>query len=242
MGAPAALQGAIGRVVADGRHAAEITVDAVGWGVERSARPLFGLLRRYSPIASTDSLATVTHAADVREVLEDHVHFGVPYGAKMQAIPGPFILGLDDTPLSRHDHAALREAMRHQDVADVGASMLAAARVRVSKAGDRIDVVSELADPAIDAVASSYLGVPGPDHETQLRWTRNLFEDIFINVTDLSSVHERALADAAEMRPYVDRLIAARKAQIVAGAEVADDVLTRLLGRQSSDGGLHDIA
>src|SRR4051812_31670911 len=105
MGATAALQGAIGRVVGDGRHAAEVTVDAVGWGLERSSRQLFGPLRRYWPIASTDSLATVTRAADVREVLDDHVHFAVPYAAKMQAITGPFILGLDDTPLARHDHA-----------------------------------------------------------------------------------------------------------------------------------------
>lgn len=42
-------------------------------------------------------------------------------------------------------------------------------------------------------------------------------------------MHKRALADAAQMRPHIDGLIARRKAALTAGDDVPDDILTRLL-------------
>jgi cytochrome P450 len=184
----------------------------------------------------------VALAADVREVLADHHSFTVAlYEPKMAAITGPFILGLDDTALYRHDHAALRAAIRESDLPGVSETVLAAARKRVAAAdGGQIDVVAGLADPAIDEVIANYFGTPGPDTCTQLRWARNLFQEIFINVGNRSGVRNRALADAAEMRPHLDALIAARKRAMESGASVPDDVLTRLL--TSQPGGLHDIA
>jgi cytochrome P450 len=112
----------------------------------------------------------------------------------------------------------------------------------VGAARGRIDVVSELADPVADRVIAQYFGTPGPDTATQLRWARNLFEHIFLNVGDKRDVRERALADAGEMRPHLDALIAARRAGIESGADVPDDVLTRLLRHSSSEGGLQVIA
>lgn len=217
--------------------------DALGRAVARHAGRAFALLRRRAPIVSSRRLAVVSRADDVREVLGDHEHFTVArYEPKMTAITGPFILGLDDTPLYRHDHAALRAAVRPEDVPAVGEAMLAAARERVAASGGRIDVVAGLADPAIDRVLAGYFGTPGPDVATQLRWARNLFQEIFINVGDDPRVRERALADAAQMRPHLDALIAARRAALESGAGAPDDVLTRLLRAQGSDGALHDIA
>ena len=72
---------------------------------------IFALLRRVRPIVSLRRYALVTRHADVREVLADHHAFTVArYAPTMEAITGPFILGLDDTPLYRHDDAALRAA------------------------------------------------------------------------------------------------------------------------------------
>lgn len=226
------------------RRTGEGAKDALGRLVGRYSGGVFARLRRHRPIISTRRLAIVTRAADVREVLGDHDDFTVQlYEPKMTAITGPFILGLDDTPLYRHDHAALRAAIRTEDVPTVGEAMLAAARQRVAARVDgQIDVVAELADPAIDRVIADYFGTPGPDTPTQLRWARSLFQDIFINVGNRPAVRDRALADAAQMRPHLDALIAARKLAIGAGAGVPDDVLTRLLRMQSGEGGLHDIA
>lgn len=205
---------------------------------------ILALLRRLRPIVVTRRFAAVTLAEDVREVLRDHQHFTVAmYEPRMMAITGPFILGLDDTPLYRRDHAALRAAIRPDDLPRVADATLAAARERVAATVDgQIDVVSQLADPAIDRVISGYFGTPGPDTQTQLRWSRSLFEEIFLNVGDRAAVRERAHADAAEMRPHLDALIARRRAALDSGADVPDDVLTRLLRHQPSEGGLHDIA
>jgi cytochrome P450 len=211
--------------------------------VTDNLRPVLAVLRRVRPIVAIGNNAMVTRADDVRAVLRDHEHFTVShYAPKMTAASGPFILGLDATELYRRDHAALRAAIRAEDVPALADATLSAARERVAAAGPRIDVVSQLADPVIDAVMSTYLGTPGPDTATQLRWARNIFQDVFLNVANGAAVHDRALADASDMREHLDRLIAGRRAQIESGEPVPDDVLSRLLHTAPADGGLHDIA
>jgi cytochrome P450 len=211
--------------------------------VTDNLRPVLAVLRRVRPIVAIGNNAMVTRADDVRAVLRDHEHFTVShYEPKMTAASGPFILGLDATELYRRDHAALRAAIRAEDVPALADATLSAARERVAAAGPRIDVVSQLADPVIDAVMSTYLGTPGPDTATQLRWARNIFQDVFLNVANGAAVHGRALADASDMREHLDRLIAERRAQIEGGEPVPDDVLGRLLRAMPADGGLHDIA
>jgi cytochrome P450 len=207
------------------------------------SRWLLAVVRRLRPLVATRRFGLVTRADDVREVLGDDVHFTVPfYNRKMTAISGPFILGLDDTPLYRRDHAALRNAIRSDDIAFLRDATLAAAREQMAGADGQIDIVVQFAEPAIDRVITEYFGTPGPNTATQVRWARSIFRDIFLNVTDSAGPHERALADAAEMRPHLDAQIAARRAAIASGRDVPDDVLTRLLNQPPVDGGLHDIA
>jgi cytochrome P450 len=227
----------------DAERAVQAAAGALGRYVGDHAGAAFAQLRRHHPIVSTHAFAVVSRAPDVREVLDDFEHFTVAlYAPKMEAITGPFILGLDDTPLYRHDHAALRAAVRPDDLPRLEALVYDAARERVPAAGGRIDVVAELADPVVDHAIAEYFGSSGPDTATQLRWARSLFDDIFINVSNSERTHERALAAAAEMRPHVDALVAARRAQVDAGEDVPDDVLTRLVRGAGGDDRLDDIA
>src|SRR5436190_12243402 len=107
-------------------------------------RPVLAVLRRVRPIVVVGNNALVTRAADVRAVLRDHEHFTVShYAPKMAAASGPFILGLDDTELYRRDHAALRAAIRFEDVLALEKATLTAARERVAAAGRRVDVVAQ---------------------------------------------------------------------------------------------------
>jgi len=206
-------------------------------------RPLFAVLRAVRPLIATSGFGVVTRAEDVREVLSDYEHFTVPfYDVKMTEISGPFILGLDDTPLYHHDHAALRAAIRPEDVPALGAATLAAARQRVAKAPGRIDIVGELVDPTVVHVIEEYFGTPGPNTATQVRWAQNIFQEVFLNVGNKPGPHYRALADAAEMRPHVDALVAARRKALDASEDVPDQVLTRLLTHPPSEGGLHSIS
>lgn len=207
------------------------------------SRPLFTLLRWLCPVIATRRLGVVTRADDVREVLADYAHFGVPaYNEKMMAISGPFILGLDNTSLYRHDHQALRAAIRREDSEQLAQRTLWTARDRLRMTDGQVDVVGQFADPTIDAVMSDYFGTPGPGTATQLRWARDIFDDVFLNVVATPGAHDRALAAAAQMRPHLDAQIRARRARLDAGQTVPDDVLTRLLQHSSADGGLHDIA
>ena len=253
MAAPAGAVGAgeslrqLSERLREGRdRAAESAAQVVGRIADRAAGPTFGALRRRRPIVTLGPTTIVTRNDDVKEVLGDPARFTVDlYGPKMLAITGPFILGVDDTPLYHHDHAALDRAIVREDLPRLAEAMYEAARelVEARRADGEIDVVSQLADPALDRVIAGYFGTPGPDTETQLRWARNVFEELFINVGDLPTIRERALAAAARWRPHLDGLVAARKAQLAAGDDVPDDVLTRLLRFQrAGEPKLHDVA
>lgn len=227
----------------DAGKAAEKAADLAGRALDRYSLEAIRGLRRHRPIIAGRSVAVVTRADDVREVLGDHEAFTVAlYAPKMEALTGPFILGLDGTPLYVHDHTALRAAIRADDLAGIEADVLNAARAWVADSGPQLDVIRDLCDPVVDEIIAGYFGTPGPNTTTQLRWARSLFEEIFLNVGNLETIRERAAADAAEWRPYLDAVIASRQAQRDAGEDVPDDVLTRLLRAQRVNGGLHDIA
>jgi cytochrome P450 len=231
-------------VTGEAHRVAERVADLAGRALDRWSLDALRELQEHKPIVSGKAVAVVTRADDVREVLSDHEAFTVAlYAPKMEMLTGPFILGLDGTPLYDHDHAALRAAMRADDLPALADAVLAAARERVAAAGGgELDVVGDLCDPVVDAVCGSYFGAPGPDTATQLHWARSLFEEIFLNVGNLPTIRERALADAARWRPYLDALIAARQQRLDAGDDVPDDVLTRLLRAQHEAGALQDIA
>jgi cytochrome P450 len=216
--------------------------EAVGRWAGNRLPWVLGILRRHRPIVTFRNVGVVTLARDVREVLDDHEAFTVElYEPKMEAITGPFILGLDDTPLYRHDEAALRAAVRPDDLDGIARTVLEAAREGVARGGT-VDVVTGVVDPALERAIASYFGTPGPDGPTQARWARSLFHDIFLNPGNAAAVHARALADAAEMRPHLDRQVASRRAELAAGEPAPDTVLTRLLQAQGAAGGLHDVA
>jgi cytochrome P450 len=207
------------------------------------SREVFAVVRRLRPLIATQRFGLVTRADDVRDVLADYEHFGVPnYNTKMTDMSGPFILGLDNTPLYKRDHAALRAAIRRDDVPALASATLTAARERVAAADGQLDVVREFVDPTVDRMAADYFGTPGPDTATQLRWSKVIFQDVFLNVTNSAKPHERALEAAAQWRPHLDAQIAARRAAIEAAESVPDDVLTRLLRDPPTQGGLHAIA
>jgi cytochrome P450 len=227
----------------DKDRAVEAVSEAVGALADRTAGATFAQLRRHDPIVTAGPTTIVTLNQDVKEVLGDPARFTVHlYGPKMTAITGPFILGIDESPLYDHDHAAMDRAVTHEDLPRLGDTLYRAARELVAPylPDGEIDVVSQLAAPALDRVVGDYFGTPGPDNT---RWAHNVFYELFINVGNLPTIRERALADAAEWRPHLDGLIAARKQRIESGADVPDDVLTRLLRYQTEgEPNLHDIA
>ena len=221
--------------------------DLVTHLAQSEANETFAIMRRLDPIVSVGPMTTIVALAeDVREVLSDPVRFTTQdYGSKLEAITGPFMVGLDDAAAHNHERAALERAVTRADFPRLASATYAAARRAVAEPrhGGEIDVVAQFADPVLDRVAADYLGTPGPDSATQLHWARSIFQEIFFNVGNLPSVRDRALADAALWRVHLDALIGARKDALEAGEAVPDDVLTRLLRCEDEDGPcLHDTA
>jgi glutathione S-transferase len=102
-------------------------------------RPIFALLRRFSPILILGKNAIVTHFDDVVEILKRDRDFTISQinAGKIKEIDGPFILGMDASPQYDQENAALHQAVQREDlegirefVASNAIELIAAARPR----------------------------------------------------------------------------------------------------------------
>lgn len=201
----------------------------------RLLRPLFTLLRRVAPILIVGKRAVVTRHPDVLEVLTRDTDFTIAEvnEARIDAIDGPFILGMDRSPQYDREEAALRLAVRRDDL-DRIRNFVAHSAAQLAEAArpyGRINVVNGFARVVAMRLVGSYFGIPAPDEPTMLRWMRDVFHDIFANPAADPLVHRDALRASAELRQHMDGVIARRKAQRGAPAQ-PDDVLGRLLALQ----------
>jgi len=193
-------------------------------------RRLFKLLRTVRPVAVRNGLAIVTQYDDVREVLTRDETFSVePYRGTMKDLAGDFILGTDDSPAYERDVSILRLAAPRSDVPPLAAYVEETADGLVDDGGGRIDV-ADLAKRVPARLIGRWFGTPGPDEDTMIAWTLAMFEAIFVNLKDDPEIHGRAEEAGAGLRPYLDGLIAERKA---AGGP-ANDVLGRLVALQAA--------
>lgn len=213
------------------RTFAQTREDAGVWvqrQIDEHAEDIFGRLRRYRPVLSIPLARTVvvSRREDVLAVLADPDTFAPPFGPRL---PGRFLLGVDGAAHAR-DTAELRAVVRADDLEFLKglAEHEAARRVHAALPGGTLDVGTDLVQPVHDAVVGRYLGAPGPDPATQLRWARDLFQYIFQTKGQLPTVTRRARRATAEMGAHVDGLIAARHR----APGDHDDVLGRLLERQ----------
>jgi cytochrome P450 len=168
----------------------------------------------------------VTRRRDVFRVLTDPESYPLPYARRL---PGPFVLGLTGEEFDRQ-RKELSAVLRSDDLPGLASHAEARAEVLVGASRPRgyCEVGGDLVYPVMDAVVRDYLGVPGPAADTQLRWARDLFQDIFLNFPDLAAPRERGERAAREMGRHVDGLITARRARGIG----CDDVLGRLLDGQ----------
>ena len=196
--------------------------------LDRNAFAGLGPLRRHLPVLSVPPYAVVTRREDVDAVLADSETFAPPYAPRLT---GPFVLGLAGADHERHTRE-LRCVLRADDLPQLGQSAGQLAQAAVDGRTGSLDVGADLVQPVLSALVERYLGVGAPDRATQLRWTRDLFQDIFLNQGGLPSVRRRAERSGAELCRYVDDLVASRPHGPAALAVADGDVLSRLLARQ----------
>jgi cytochrome P450 len=189
----------------------------------------FALLRALKPVLVTHGFAIVTRYDDVVEVLEHDEAFSVsPYSAKMRAIAGDFILGLDDSLEYERNVSILRLAAPRSDVPGLASFVSEEAERVVGESAGRLDVV-DLASRIPARLSSRWFGVSGPDDATSIEWTLALFAEIFLNLQGDPQIKARSDEVAPQMRQHVADAIAQRKASNGDHA----DVLGRLIEMQS---------
>jgi cytochrome P450 len=210
----------------------------------RVLRPVFAVLRRVAPIVHIAGRTVVTRHADVVEVLRRDDDFTIAEinAARMQRWSGSFFLGMDRGPYYEREHGALRRVVRPEDLPRVRhlVAETAASLVEEARPAGEIDAVSGLARVVPTRLVASYFGVPGPDEATTTGWMRAIFDAVFLD--DGPRAREAAALAAAEQHPYLQRLIAERRAALAAAEPVPDDVLTRLVALGDQEAWLDDDA
>ncbi|AKJ08462.1 putative cytochrome P450 hydroxylase [Archangium gephyra] len=205
-----------------------------GAGMQRA---VFGFMRRHHPNLMWGKRALVTRAEDVNEVLKTDAVFGVTeiYAERMERTTGPFFLGMENTPQYQREATLSRRAVRPEDLEHIRSMVREHAEqlIALARPAGRLDVVNGLARPVAVGLVDRFFGVPGPDPETMKRWMRIIFWDIFLNLGNDADVTARAKAASAELKTYMEGLIAQRRAGLA--TESRDDFLTRLLRMQQDE-------
>lgn len=194
------------------------------------------ILRRSRPIARLRfpmRMTAVTRRADVLAVLAQPDTFVAAYAPHL---PGPFVLGMEGREHAEHK-AALRTVVRTADADRVAglAAEVAAGNIALTAPGAVFDVGSDLVHPALDHVIAEYLGVPGPDdlsnrnQHIQWQWAEDLFEEIFLNPDNRSTISAKAQVAAEQMAASVQTLMDRRRDGLGDHQADPDDVLGRLI-------------
>lgn len=194
--------------------------------------PLFALLRKVKPILIVKEFALVTRFADVQEVLARDDVFQVTYSEKMRVITGgnDFFLGMQDSPAYTRDVAHMRSVIRREDIPGrVVPFVSKQAADLVNASGKELDVVKQLSQAVPARWVGDYFGCP-PTSEAELaQWGSAIFQFLFTDLNNDPAVGAAAREAAAATRDWLDRTIAARKAN----PSSRDDVLGRCLALQS---------
>ncbi len=192
--------------------------------------PVFAVLRRLKPILIVNQFALVTRFEDVQEVLARDNIFQVTYGDKMRVVTGgeDFFLGMQDSAAYTRDVSLMRSVVRREDLPGrIAPFVQQQAAGLVAAAGSALDVVT-LSKTVPARWVGDYFGCPPTSDEELAEWGSAIFQYLFTDLTNDSTVGQAARDASAGARAWLDRVIAARKAN----PGQRDDVLGRCLALQ----------
>lgn len=169
----------------------------------------------------------------VAEVLNRDLDFGIApvNGARMQAVNGPFVLGLDRGGPLAAERQALYSALAGVDMDGIVRRAGEEADTLLAAAGGSIDVVGGYARLVAARTAKRLFGVSGPDEATFLEVARAIFAHTFLNLGGDKAVEARALKAAPLMRAWLADEIARRRA----AGRTGDDLMGALMREPALD-------
>lgn len=179
-------------------------------------------------------LVIAARHADVRELLSRDLDFRIaPINeARIEAVNGPFVLGMDRGATLALERRALYSALHQVDKTRLRDQVARAAVDAIARAGDGpLDVVGGYARPIAAATARALFGIAGTDERLFMDMARAIFAHTFLNITGDAVIEARALKAAALMRAWFDAEIARRRAS----SELGDDMMGALLRERMLD-------
>ena len=202
-------------------------------------RAFYGIARCLIPIVRIKKIAFITRFADVDEVLHRDDAFGVTYEPKMRKVTGGnnFFLGMNPSPEYTRDKSNKRAAAPLSDATEIVQGLVDRnATSIVEQHANSIDVVADLARVVSAQTVEEYVGITGPDRDTLIEWTTDLFHYLFFPTRKLDD--ETTLKNASESCERIDQLIADRKKS----KDQKDDMMGRLIRFQGAGvPGLSDV-
>jgi cytochrome P450 len=181
------------------------------------------------PLRIGDKVIVGRHA-DAVDVLSRDLEFriGPVNAAKIEAVNGPFILGMDRGETLVRERAALYRALAKVDLglqSPLRQQIEAAAKTRIAAAGDEIDAVGGYARPIAAATAQMLFGIKGMDDTLFADVARALFAHIFLNIGDDKDIEARAMRAAPYLRKWLLEEIETRRSSGVPGTDMMGGLL-----------------
>jgi cytochrome P450 len=182
----------------------------------------------------------VTRYEDAVDVLGRQRDFGMSYGARMDQLGTPFILGLDPSRDYDRQRQALVDALETIDRNRLAAETRRQARQLLQRCHGEIDVVAGFADVILAATVGEWMA-GGADLAGAFDAARAVARDIFINPFRDDRISARAEAEIpalralmrdAVTRPGVDGVLASllQSASAQAGVTAVDRAVDDALG------------
>jgi cytochrome P450 len=200
--------------------------------ISRSIMPILVLPR------GGKKLVIVTRYDDVQEVLKRNDIFNVIYAPKIRVImDGDNIFLGSDEPQAVTDKATLRKtAPPAEAMTRVKPQAEQLAEEVMAKAPGRIEVTMDLTQQVTTRFFGDYFGTPGRDITAFSDQARLLFRFMFADLDNDPALLAKAKPLAADLRTYVEGVIAARKQ----ARKQHDDILERCLEMQDQDPAITD--
>jgi cytochrome P450/glutathione S-transferase len=200
-------------------------------------RPLFKFLRWCCPNLALGKTAIISRHVDVIDVLTRDTEFTISQinAPLFDAIKSPFVLGMDRGPQHSRELAVLQQAVHREDIGRIRDTVRQSAAELIQAAWPygKIDSVNGIARVVPVRLLESYFGIPSPDDPTMMRWMRDTFHVLFVNLANDPLVKRDGVRSASELRQHVLGLIAKRREQR-GEPNQPDDVLGRLVAMQGA--------
>jgi cytochrome P450 len=134
--------------------------------------------------------------ADAIDVLSRDLEFriGPVNAAKIEAVNGAFILGMDRGAALVRERAVLYRALAKVSLAPLRKQIERKCDDCIASSGDQIDVVGAYARPIAAATAQALFGIKGSDDATFMDVARAIFAHVFLNLNNDKDMEARALS------------------------------------------------